>query len=58
MKIPETKMNMELLKKANRPPLYVSRMKTIGAEMYKCRHQLNPTFVSNMFSVPVQFKER
>ena len=21
-------------------------------EMYKCRHQLNPTFVSNMFSVP------
>ena len=20
--------------------------------MYKCRHQLNPTFVSNMFSVP------
>ena len=43
---------MELLKKANRPPLYVSRMKTIGVEMYKCRHQLNPTFVSNMFSVP------
>ena len=42
----------ELLKKANRPPMYVSRMKTIGVEMYKCRHQLNPTFVSNMFSVP------
>ena len=43
---------MELLKKANRPPLYVSRMETIGVEMYECRHQLNPTFVSNMFSVP------
>ena len=43
---------MELLKKANRHPLYVSRMKTIGVEMNKCRHQLNPTFVSNMFSVP------
>ena len=43
---------MELLKKANRPPLYVSRMKTISVEMYKCRHQLNPTFVSNMFAVP------
>ena len=51
---------MELLKKANPPPppppppppLYESRMKTIGVEIYKCRHQLNPTFVSNMFSVP------
>ena len=43
---------MDLLKKANRPPLYVSRMKTIGVEMYKCPHQLNPTFVSYMFSVP------
>ena len=43
---------IESLKKANRTLLYVSRMKTIGVEMYKCRHQLNPTFVSNMFSVP------
>ena len=43
---------MELSKKADRPPLYVSRMKTIGVELYECRHQLNPTFVLNMFSVP------
>ena len=27
-------------------------MKIIGVKMYKCRPQLNPTFGSNMFSVP------
>ena len=30
----------------------MSRMKTIGVEIYKCRHQPNPTFVSNLLSVP------
>ena len=41
--------HIELLKKANSLPLYISGMKTTGFVMYKCCRQFNLTSASNMF---------
>ena len=40
----------ELLLKTGRYSLYVSRIKTIATEMYKCKNYINPAFVGDLFT--------
>ena len=40
----------ELLLKTGRSSLYVSRIKTIATEMYKCKNDINPAFVGELFT--------
>ena len=44
----------ELLEKVNRPPLYVSRIKTIASEIFKCLTNTSPTFIKDMFRIEDQ----
>ena len=44
----------DLLQEVNRPTLYVSRMKTIAIEMFKCVKNIGPSFLRNMFTVQKQ----
>ena len=39
------------LKKVKRPTMYVSRMKSIGLEVFKCLHKRNPTYITDMVSI-------
>ena len=41
----------QLLAMSNRSPLYVSRLKTILTEVFKCIRKLNPMFMNNIFSI-------
>ena len=41
----------ELLVKAKIPSLYVSRIKTIATETYKCINKINPKFLHDLFQV-------
>ena len=49
-----TSSNLELLEKVNRPPLYVSRIKTIATEIFKCLTEISPNFVKNIFAIGYQ----
>ena len=41
-----------ILEKVKRPTLYVlSRMKSIGLEVFKCLHKCSPTYITDMFSI-------
>ena len=40
----------ELLLKTGRSSLYVSRIKSIVTEMYKCKNVINPAFVGELFT--------
>ena len=40
----------ELLLKTGRSSLYVSRIKTIATKMYKCKNDINPAFVGELFT--------
>ena len=40
----------ELLLKTGRASIYVSRIKTIATEMYKCKNYINPAFVGESFT--------
>ena len=40
-----------LLEKVKRPTTYVSRMKSIGLEVFKCLHKCSPTYTTDMFSI-------
>ena len=40
-----------LLEKVKRPTMYVSRMKSIGLEVFKCLHKCSPTYITDMFSI-------
>ena len=40
----------ELLLKTGRSSLYISRIKTIATEMYKCKNDINPAFVGKLFT--------
>ena len=40
-----------LLEKAHISSLYVSRIKAIAIETYKCIHKINPKFLHNLFSI-------
>ena len=44
----------DLLKEVNRPTLYVSHMKTIAIEMFKCVKNIGPSFLRNIFTVQEQ----
>ena len=46
-----TSSYLELLEKVNRPPLYVSRIKTIATEIFKCLTDISPNFVKNIFTI-------
>ena len=41
----------ELLTRAKIPSLYVSRLKAIAIETYKCIHKINPEFLHDIFQV-------
>ena len=41
----------DLLKKVNRPCMYVLRMRKIAIEVYRCTHELNPSFMHSIFQV-------
>ena len=40
----------DLLDEVSRPTLYVSRMKAIAIEMFKCVKNISPIFLKNMFA--------
>ena len=40
-----------LLEKVKRPTMYVSRMKSIGLEVFKCLHKCSPTYITDMFNI-------
>ena len=40
-----------LLEKIKRPTMYVSRMKSICFEVFKCFHNCSPSYITNMFRI-------
>ena len=40
-----------LLQKVKRPTMYVSRMKSIGFEVFKCLHNCSPSYIIDMFRI-------
>ena len=40
-----------LLEKVKRPTMYVSWIKSIGLEVFKCLHKCSPTYITDMFSI-------
>ena len=40
-----------LLEKEKRPTMYVSRMKSIGLEVFKCLHKCKSPYINDMFSI-------
>ena len=40
-----------LLEKVKRPTMYVSRMKSIGFEVFKCLHNCSPSYITDMFRI-------
>ena len=40
-----------LLQKVKRPTMYVSRMKSIGFEVFKCLHNCSPSYITDMFRI-------
>ena len=40
-----------LLEKVKRPTIYVSRMKSIGFEVFKCLHNCSPSHITDMFRI-------
>ena len=39
------------LEKVKRPTMYVSRMKSIGLEVFKCLHKCSPTYITYMLNI-------
>ena len=40
-----------LLQKVKRPTMYVSRMKAIGFDVFKCLHNCSPSYITDMFRI-------